>query len=236
MIRVAKEWNPKQALLRKLLPNPEKFNEAIALCLHLHSLVHTSKMSGSHHTTYEDQLWAGLKDEVFRAAPANKNTTIAWNLWHITRIEDLTANILVADDDQVLDTGWLRKLNTTIQDTGNAMTAKEIADFSSSIIMKELRNYRTTVGKNSRKIISQLKVNDLKKKMRSGQLKRIVDEGGLLEVEGSRWLVDFWGKKTVAGILLMPIIVSAITSCPRSRPPNGLISIRLIPSGETSSS
>jgi hypothetical protein len=85
------------------------------------------------------------------------------------------------------------------------MTADEIADLSNSLVMKELRNYRTAVGKKTREIISQLEVNDLKRKMRPNQLIRIIDEGGVLEVEGSRWLVDFWGKKTVAGILQMPI-------------------------------
>ena len=208
MIRVAKEWNPKQALLRKNLSKPEKFDEAIELCLLMHSLVHNSKVSECNYTTYEDKLWDGLTEVVFRAAPANKSAkarTIAWNIWHMTRIEDITANILIADDIQILNNDWLRRLNTTIRDTGNAMTAEEIADFSNSIIMKELRNYRTAVGKKTRKIISQLEVNDLKKKMRSDQLRRIIDEGGVLEVEDSIWLVNFWGKKTVAGILLMPI-------------------------------
>jgi hypothetical protein len=90
MIEVAKEWNPKQALLRKILAEPEKFDEAIKLCLHLHSLVHTSKVSACNYTTYEDRLWDGLNEEVFRVTPAQKSArsrTIAWNVWHMTRIE-----------------------------------------------------------------------------------------------------------------------------------------------------
>jgi hypothetical protein len=152
MISVAKEWNPKQALLRNLLPKPEKFDEAISLCLHMHSLVHKSQVSQCNYITYEDKLWDGLDADVFRAVPANKSTTIAWHLWHITRIEDITANILIADDNQILTKDWLRKLNTTIQDTGNAMTAKEIADFSNRLIMKEVRKYRTAVEKKRAKL------------------------------------------------------------------------------------
>ncbi|UCH32316.1 MAG: DinB family protein [Candidatus Bathyarchaeota archaeon] len=205
MIRVAKEWNPKQFSLRKLLPKPEKFDEAIRLCLQMHSLVHNSKVSRCNHTTYEDKLWDGLAEEVFRAILAIKKTTIAWNLWHITRIEDIVANILIADGEQILNNDWLRSLNTTIRDTGNAMTAEEIVDFSNTIVMKELRKYRTAVGRKTREIIGQLKVTDLKRKMRSIQLKRIIDEEAVLEIKGSRWLVDFWGKKTVTGLLLMPI-------------------------------
>ena len=205
MIDVAKEWNPKQALLKKILPKPEKFNDAIKLCLNMHSLVHTSEMSNCNFVTYEDELWKELNEEVFRVVPRNKNITIAWNLWHITRIEDITANILIADDIQVFNDNWLSKLNITVRDTGNAMTDKEIEDFSLTINMNELRNYRIAVGKKTQNIIMHLIPLDLKRKMAANQLKRVLDEGGVLEVEGSRWLVDFWGRKTVTGILLMPI-------------------------------
>jgi hypothetical protein len=41
--------------------------------------------------------------------------------------------------------------------------------------------------------------------MKPDRLQRILDEGGVLNVEGANWLIDFWGKKNVAGILLMPI-------------------------------
>lgn len=207
MINVAKEWNPKQALLQAILSEPEKFDEAIRLCLDMHTLVHTAQMSGCNFVTYEDELWKGLSEEVFRVVPRtrNRNATIAWNLWHITRIEDLTANILIADDIQVFNDNYLSKLNVTVKDTGNAMTDEEIEGFSLAISMNELRNYRIAVGRKTQNIIAHLKPLDLRRKMTANQLKRILDEGGVLRVEGSRWLVDFWGRKTVAGILLMPI-------------------------------
>ncbi len=123
----------------------------------------------------------------------------------MTRIEDITSNILIADDSQVLNNEWSRKLNSEILDTGNAMTVKEIEDFSNRVDMRELRSYRIGVGRRTQIIIEQLKSDDLKRRMTSKQLKRIVSEGGVLDVEGSRWLIDFWGRKTVSGILLMPI-------------------------------
>lgn len=36
-------------------------------------------------------------------------------------------------------------------------------------------------------------------------MQRILDEGAVRNVEAANWLIDFWGKKNVAGILLMPI-------------------------------
>ncbi len=204
MINVSKEWNLKQRLLKTLLNESYKFNDAIKLCLEMHSLVHSSEMSGINRSTYEDEIWNGLNEQIFRVQ-SNKGTTIAWNIWHITRIEDITANILINNDSQVMNKDWLKKLNIQILDTGNAMNNAEIADFSNMLNMKELRQYRIEVGRKTQKIIKNLKNEDLKRKFNSKQLKRIIDEGGVLEVEGSKWLIDFWGKKNVSGILLMPI-------------------------------
>jgi hypothetical protein len=36
-------------------------------------------------------------------------------------------------------------------------------------------------------------------------LGRIFDEGAVLKHKDSEWLVDFWSRKNVAGILLMPL-------------------------------
>jgi hypothetical protein len=33
-----------------------------------------------------------------------------------------------------------------------------------------------------------------------------MENGGLLEHEKSKWLLDFWGKKTILGLIMMPII------------------------------
>lgn len=206
MISVTTLWNPKQALLREIIKKPDKFDEAIKLCLEMHALVHTSEMSGINIRTFEDELWDALDELSFRTMSTAKDVTIAWNIWHLTRIEDITANILIAGDTQVITRGhWLDKMNVTVCDTGNAMTDEEIEALSSAINMKELRSYRIAVGKKTREIIKQLQVSDLRRKMETARLQRIFDEGGVLKVEGSKWLVDFWSKKTIAGILLMPI-------------------------------
>jgi hypothetical protein len=167
MINVSEQWNPKQALLKEYLSRRDKFDEAIKLCLEMHSLVHTSEMSSSTVRTYEDDLWDGLNEQVFRWIQENGKPTIAWNSWHMTRIEDITSNILIADDSQVLNNEWSRKLNSEILDTGNAMTVKEIEDFSNRVNMRELRSYRIAVGRRTQIIIEQLKSDDLKRKMTS---------------------------------------------------------------------
>ncbi len=202
-----KAWGERHQLLKSIVLKPERFEEAINLCLELHAMVHSSEISSSKTSTFEDELWEGLDEKTFRCKPTLKDVTIAWNLWHLTRIEDITMNILVASLAQVIHTEkWLEKMNVQVMDTGNAMTDEEIIDFSSCLNMGELRNYRSTVGRKTRDIISGFQPSDLKRKMNNPQnLGRILDEGAVLKHKDSQWLIDFWGRKNVAGILLMPV-------------------------------
>jgi hypothetical protein len=204
MIDVAGQWNPKQELLKSIIYKPERFAESIELCLGMHLFVHASEMSGVNFMTFEDELWNGLDDTTFRAMPSEKDNTIAWNLWHLSRIEDLTSNLLIAGEYQVIYADkWCEKMNVDIIDTGNAMTTNEIINFSKKIKMESLRNYRIAVGRKTREIIKGLSQKDIKTKVSPKGLKRILDEGGV--VEGSKGLLDFWGRKDIAGILLMPL-------------------------------
>lgn len=199
-------WGSQQNLLREVLAKQDQFDAAIQLCLEQHAMVHTSEMSQINAVTFEDELWRGLGEAAFRARPGAKDSTIAWNLWHVTRIEDITVNILIADEAQVMNTNqWLQKLNVTVCDTGNAMTEEEIADLSSVIDMQELYKYRVAVGRKTREVIQKLQTADLKRKVAPEGLQRILAEGAVLDVEGANWLIDFWGRKNVAGILLMPV-------------------------------
>jgi hypothetical protein len=199
-------WGSKQKLLRNILLKSDKFEEAIKLCLEQHAMVHSSEMSQINAVTFEDELWEGLDETAFRTMPTVKDETIAWSLWHLTRIEDITINILVADVDQVINTdNWLKKLHIKICDTGNSMTDEEIVELSSEVNMQELRNYRIAVGRRSREVIRNLQPADLKRKMEPARLQRVLDEGAVLNVESANWLIDFWGRKNVAGILLMPV-------------------------------
>jgi hypothetical protein len=206
MESITRDWNPKQARLKEMILKQDKFREAMDLALDMHSFVHTSEMSGKAAPTYEDELWKGLDPGVFGSQYKNKGSTIAWNLWHLTRIEDLTANILIAESSQVLSYGaWLDKMKVSVTDTGNAMSDSEIAEFSVQIDMLELRNYRMAVGRKTREILMNLVPKDMKRKVRHESIRRIWEEGGVTGSDQSRWLLDFWGKKTVAGIILMPI-------------------------------
>jgi len=201
-----KSWNDDIKELRKIILKPDKIQESKSLALSLHSMVHLSIMSGVDKKTFEDELWEGLDENTFRTSQNQKGRTIAYGIWHCTRIEDITMNLLVAGDKQIFNRGnWQEKINSNITDTGNAMLEDDIMEFSKNINMEELKNYRIEVGRRTRDIVENLSTEDMKRNFDKHRLQRILDERAVLDVKASNWLIDFWGRKNVAGIILMPM-------------------------------
>lgn len=201
-----KAWNNEIKQLREIILKADRIEESKILALNLHAMVHSSVMSGINEKTFEDELWEELEENIFRTSTNEKGRTIAYGIWHSTRIEDITMNLLVADKEQVFTSGnWQERIKSKIKDTGNAMNKDEILEFSRDINIEELKNYRIEVGRRTRGIIKNLSSEDMKRKFDKDRLKRILDEGAVLDVEASNWLIDFWGRKNVSGIILMPI-------------------------------
>ena len=200
-----KQFNEAIRYLKSIIKNELKFKDTISQALYLHSLVHVSKMSGSKEQTYEDDLWEGLSEEVAKTAVNKKGRTVVYGIWHSTRIEDITASILIDNSKQILDKSWIKKINSSISDTGNQLSSQEILSFSNAININELRNYRLEVGRKTQEIIKELKFSDLKRKFPKENLEIIFHEKAVAKHPDAEWLVDFWGKKDVAGIIFMPL-------------------------------
>ncbi len=200
-----KPFNEAIKRLKTIIRIESNYRETIAKALTLHSMVHLSQMSGSKQITYEDNLWDGLDDSIAKTAVNKKGRTIAFGIWHSTRIEDITLNLLINNSNQVLDPSWMKKINSSIPDTGNQLSKNEILTFSRQINIKELKNYRVAVGRKTQKTIKALQFSDFKRKFSKTTLARIFKEKAVSRHPDARWLIDFWSKKDVAGIIFMPI-------------------------------
>ena len=205
MFNMEEDYNAQVDELRRLLKSPKTFQPAIDQALTLHAMTHTGAVSSSEPPTFCDSLLDGLEDQDFSVMPTAKDETIAWHLWHIARIEDLVGNLLIAEGTQVLDDAWMDRLGVGVRDTGNAMTDQQIMDFSKRVEKQALLQYRDAVGRRTRTILRALEPGDLKRKPAAEALDRLVGEGGLLEEKGSIWLKNFWGRHTVAGLILLPL-------------------------------
>lgn len=201
-----KLWNENHKKLKEIILKPEEHSQVIQLFQSQHSLLHSSLISQTAQETLEDALLKDLDETTFRQYPvANPDTknSIAWHLWHITRIEDMTMNILVADEQQVLNTGhWLEKLNISFPHSGNDMSKEDIALLSSRIDFNSLLAYRAAVGRRTQEVVSSLKPGQFKKQVEQSKIKRLFEEHAVMKE--SKWLADYWSKKNIAGLILMP--------------------------------
>lgn len=199
-------FNDNQRKLRPLLKKKSTFLEAQELCLTQHSLVHSSLLKNKETTTLFDLVIENINQDCFRNLQDKDKRTIIFHIWHCTRIEDITVNILINNSKQVINSdNWSKKLGTQFADTGNSMTSEQILKLSQELNIEQLLNYRLEVAKVTQNTIKKLKQEDLKQTFTEDQKNRIISEGAVLSHEKAIWLIDFWGKKNVAGILLMPV-------------------------------
>lgn len=151
-------------------------------------------------------LYLELKNKInnlFKELNDYKNENIIWNLWHIMRIEDLIVNILICEKESILNEKLKNELNISITDTGNSLTKEEIKKFAKNINIKKLKYYSDKISKNTINLIKRLKAEDIKRKINKINLEKIINGCGV--TKDNLWLIDYWGKKDITGLLLMPL-------------------------------
>lgn len=208
MLTVNEHWNPLQRVLKNALARGMT-EEVKDIACHLHGLVHTAAVSEGKYKTFQDEILDNVNERAFRQTTSLKYQgyrTLAFFVLHMTRIEDICANVLIANEQQVIfEDSWLEKLNIDFRDTGNALTENEMQRFSASVNREALMDYRLAVGLKTQKIIKHLTKNQLKMKPEKYQTARILGEKSVVEHPDAVWLLDYWGKKTIGGLLMMPL-------------------------------
>lgn len=193
MISTAKDINPLVKELRSIATKKSEFSNTISLCKKLHGLA------------YNDYFVIPSHQNEHTVMPSPEDATIAWNFWHISRIEDMVVSRLIDHKDELFEV-WQEKLHTTFKDTGNAMTDEEIMRLSSQIDYFQLMEYRNAVGKQTLTMLESLTFEDLSNKVRKADIEKLVETGSVSTHPDAIWLLDFWGKKDVLGLLLMPVL------------------------------
>ena len=198
------------------------------LTLELHAMVHPAEISGRTEKTVADYvldyMMQGHQNEIVPRETwdtdlhyaGSKTVPICWQFWHIYRIEDLVSNILMANGQQIFNEEWKRKIGSSVTDTGNAMEPDELAAWSKNINVEELRNYIITVGKNTRRILSGLTLEQIKSMVPEEWVMRILEEGGVTTDFRSVWLLVFWGRLTIGGMILTPMTSHHMMHLPTS--------------------
>ena len=193
-----KEWSELNKQMQVLLRKKDTFTDGINVCLTLRNT-----LSGS-----VEKLCGKLSDEQYSLMPyPNANgyhcKTIAYSIWHIARIEDITAHTLICNDEKVLfRDNHLKAPCSPIITTGNEIT--QITAFSQSLNIAELLRYAADVKASTDKLLSKLSFEQSKRKFSTADKERVIASKSVSEDENAVWLIDYWCGKDIAGIIKMP--------------------------------
>ncbi len=219
--------NNKYEELKKALEGDD-LERILELALELHAMVHPAEISERTEKTVADfvldYMMQGHQNELVPRETwdtdlhyaGSKTVPICWQFWHIYRIEDIVSNILMENGQQIFNDEWKRRIGSSISDTGNALEPKELIAWSKNINVDELRNYIITVGKNTRRILSGLTLKQIKSMVPEEWVMRILEEGGVTTDFRSVWLLVFWGRLTVGGMILTPMTSHHMMHLPTS--------------------
>lgn len=141
----------------------------------------------------------------FISADGYHNKTIAYSIWHIFRIEDIVAHILIGEDEQVFSAGNYReRIHSPIITTGNELVKQQIADFSKQLDLKELYFYIFEVKESTEKMIRDLSYDQLKQKISEERKEYLRSLHVVSTDENAVWLIDYWCSKDIRGLIQMP--------------------------------
>lgn len=142
----------------------------------------------------------------FIGADGYHSKTIAYSLWHIFRIEDITAHTLIAGDEQVFFRGgYQERTGSPIITTGNELSGRQIADFSEQLDISGLYDYISEVKTDTEKILRSLPFDLLKQKMTAERREQLLSLNVVSSDENAAWLIDYWCGKDVRGLIQMPL-------------------------------
>ena len=195
-----KEWSELNKKMQLFLRKKDTYKDGISVCLELRNTLSDAVK----------KLCDKLSDEQYSLMPypyANGYhcKTIAYSIWHMARIEDITAHTLICDDEQVLfRDDYMKATSSPIITTGNELVRDEITAFSQNLNIAGLLRYAADVKASTDDLLSRLSYEDSKRRFTSDDKKRVITSKSVSEDENAVWLIDYWCGKDIAGIIKMP--------------------------------
>jgi hypothetical protein len=139
-------------------------------------------------------IWAEVSPELMRQRPHPRVNSIAWNMWHLTRVEDAGLNRFVTNRQQVLDEGhWMERMNIPWRHHGTEMTFVEVDELNQRIDLAALQEYSKSVQERTRDIISTLTPTDLDPVMEEDYLRQLMADEGLAHSNAEGFIKNYLG-------------------------------------------
>ncbi|MCB9133913.1 MAG: DinB family protein [Anaerolineales bacterium] len=124
-------------------------------------------------------VWTDVSETLMRRRPHPHVNSIAWNLWHMARVEDAGLNRFVTDHPQVWEEGWMEKLNLPWRHHGSEMTFLEVDDLNERINLSALHDYANAVHARTLGVLETLNLDNLAAVVPTERIWTIMVEEGL---------------------------------------------------------
>jgi hypothetical protein len=156
------------------------------------------------HVGFVPDLFKGATDDQVRQRPNGVNS-IAWLVWHLTRVQDAVLSRFVAERAQVLDEGdWNRAMGLDRRDVGPGMTGADVDALSRAIDTTALQAYHRAVADRTRALAAGLAPAAWDEVVTPDLVRHAVAEDRLL-IEAGGWVGDFWAKGLTRGWFLLQV-------------------------------
>jgi hypothetical protein len=139
-------------------------------------------------------IWDTVPDAPMRQRPHPRVNSIAWNLWHLARVEDAGVSRFVADLPQILDEGgWAEKLNVLWRHHGSGMRFAEVDELNQRINLLALRGYSQAVAERTRRVVVSMMMEELDAVLTLDRVRQIVVDEGLGHSDPSGLVANYVG-------------------------------------------
>ena len=181
-----KEWSELNRKMQLDLKKRETFSEGIETLLRLRKELFDEIL----------RLFSELSHYEMCAAPflgahGYHSKTVADSLWHLFRIEDITAHTLSAGDEQVFfKENYRQRTNSPIITTGNELEGEAIVSFSKALDLEGLFDYVSDTYNATNKLIKSLSYDDMKVKVSEERRNSLTAMNVVDCSEDAVWLID----------------------------------------------
>lgn len=151
-----------------------------------------------------DHCVKGLTGDQLKYQPQEGLNSIAWYLWHTARCQDYSNTLISPGRKQVLNDGWLARLNVSRRDIGTGMTREECAEFNRTVNIGALHAYCNAVAEAVRQVACTIPEEALREPVDRRQIHRMLADGAIAN-ERAAWLPSFLEGKNRGWFLSMAV-------------------------------
>ncbi len=139
-------------------------------------------------------IWDTVPPDLMRQRPHPRVNSIAWILWHLTRVEDSGLNRFVMDRSQVLDEGdWMRRMNVPWRHNGGEMTLAGVDELSQMVDLPALREYSQAVQVRTHQILADIDQIDLEATLQESHVRKVIVDEGLAYTDPEGFIQNYTG-------------------------------------------